>query len=111
MKKLVEKGLNAIVFAMLFTSIAFVLDTLTPSNSAEIYELYGSYLQVLWFFAISFVVLGGVFVTVAIASKFRILMGLSQSLKKHYVTLGFLINGLGLLCAVYFLIQFAVFPW
>jgi len=111
MKLLVEKGLNAIVFAMLFITIAFVLDTLTPLNPSEISESHGAYVQELWFISISFVVLSGALVIIAIFSRFGILVGVSDLLKKHYVSLGFLINGLGFSCVLYFLSRYVVFPW
>ncbi|MCW4317384.1 MAG: hypothetical protein N0E57_07710 [Candidatus Thiodiazotropha taylori] len=103
--------MNAIVFAMLFVTIAFVLDTLTPPNQSEIYELYRTFVQELWFISISFALLSGVLVIIAIVSKLGILVGVSHTLKEHYVTLGFIINGLGFLCVVYFLSQYVVFPW
>jgi hypothetical protein len=111
MKILVEKGLNAIVFAMLFIAIAFVLDTSTPANQPEIYDLYESYIQELWFISISFIFLSAVLVLIAIISKFGILVGVSNILKKRYVALGFIINGLGFLCVAYFLSRYVVFPW
>jgi hypothetical protein len=111
MKILVEKGLNAIVFAMLFITIAFVLDTLTPQKPAEIYELYRSYVQVLWFIAISFSVISGVLAIIAIGSKLGILVGASELFRNHYIALGFIINGLGFLCVVYFLSRYVLFSW
>ncbi|MES9971974.1 MAG: hypothetical protein ABW092_18225 [Candidatus Thiodiazotropha sp.] len=111
MKILVEKGFNAIVFALLFITIAFVLDTLTPAKPTELLVMYGTHVQVLWFIAMSFAIIGGVLVLIGIGSRLGMLVGVSELLKSHYITLGFIINGLGFICIIYFLSQYVVFSW
>ncbi|MES9990873.1 MAG: hypothetical protein ABW098_02905 [Candidatus Thiodiazotropha sp.] len=111
MKILLEKGLNATVYALLFVSIAFVLDTLAPLKPTELYELYMTYAQALWFIAILFAVISGTLVIIAIGTKIGLLVDVNEYLRKRHIALGFVINGFGFLCVVLFLSQYIVFPW
>jgi hypothetical protein len=111
MKTLVEKGFNSIVYALLFITIAFVLDTLAPREPIEIYKLYGSYVQSLWFIAILFTVISSVLVIIAIGLKLGLFVGVGEIISNHHIALGFAINGLGFLSVMFFLSQYVVFPW
>ena len=111
MNTLVEKSFHALVFAVFFFALAYVLETLTPSKPVEIYELYGSYINTLWLMSLFFVILFIGMLFIAIASKYGIFKNMAVTASKSSIVLGYAINGMGFLCIVYFLMQYVVFPW
>jgi hypothetical protein len=110
MNTLIEKCFHTLVFTAFFFTLAYVLDTLAPSKPVEIYELYGSYTDTLWFITSFFAIVFVGMLFIAIASKYGPFKHMALAANKSNVMLGYAINGMGLLCIVYFLSQYIVFP-
>jgi hypothetical protein len=67
------KGIQAFVFAMLFITLALVLETVTPTQPCELYELYMSYVQNLWAVVLFSLAMSGALLIVSIVLKIEAL--------------------------------------